>query len=408
MIPDDAELLRRYLDSGAEDAFATLVQRHIGHVYATALRRVGNDAQLAEDVAQKVFSDLARKAPALRNRAALGGWLHIAAQVTAAAVVRAEQRRKTREASTAAMQDSTFPPRDQADLSALQPALDEALVGLKDTEREAIVLRFFQQRSFAEVGAALRVSEDGARKRVERALEKLRRGLARRGITATAVAVGAALGAVGTIAVPALVASRVASGALAGAAAGGGATSVFWAAVAQAAWPAAAVVAVATSLCVVQQNRQRALAGELERLRIGTGEMAAVRAENDRLAGALATAEELRRAGAKLEELRQAAAARPGSGTAEAAGGASDTLVVKANGTLEWRGERVSLAEFVRRLKELRERGAATNSAIAIAAPDAGFSALAYVIDETRKAGINEVVVTSATKPEPKLGFSWF
>src|SRR5215207_7028006 len=93
----DRELLRCYLDQNSETSFAELVQRYLGLVYSTALRRVGGDAQLAEDVAQKVFSDLARKAASLTERASLAGWLHVSAHVTSAAVVRSERRRKARE-----------------------------------------------------------------------------------------------------------------------------------------------------------------------------------------------------------------------------------------------------------------------------------------------------------------------
>src|SRR5579859_7351651 len=94
---DDPELLRRYVEDHAEEAFTELVGRHLGLVYSTALRRVGQDAHLAEDVAQKVFIDLARKASLLRGRATLSGWLYVSTHVASAAVVRSERRRKTRE-----------------------------------------------------------------------------------------------------------------------------------------------------------------------------------------------------------------------------------------------------------------------------------------------------------------------
>src|SRR3954470_21076544 len=93
----DSELLRRYVEEKSEAAFSELVQRHIGLVYSVALRRVGGDAHLAEDVTQTVFNDLARKASTLRDRATLGGWLYLSAHHASAAIVRTEHRRKARE-----------------------------------------------------------------------------------------------------------------------------------------------------------------------------------------------------------------------------------------------------------------------------------------------------------------------
>src|SRR5882724_8495971 len=101
---NDTELLRSYIDDRSEDAFAELVRRHLGLVYFAALRRVGNDTHLAEDVAQKVFSDLARKAPALRHRITLTSWLYVSAQLASADLVRREQRRKHRETAAHSMQ----------------------------------------------------------------------------------------------------------------------------------------------------------------------------------------------------------------------------------------------------------------------------------------------------------------
>src|SRR5688572_4956748 len=93
----DRELLHEYVERRSEQAFAELVARHINLVYATALRRV-RDSHLAEDVAQSVFILLARKAGSIREGEALAGWLYRATCFIAASAVRAERRRRDREA----------------------------------------------------------------------------------------------------------------------------------------------------------------------------------------------------------------------------------------------------------------------------------------------------------------------
>lgn len=184
----DRELLRCYLEQKSETAFTELVRRHLGLVYSTALRRVGGDAQLAEDVAQKVFSDLARKAASLTEHASLAGWLHVIAHVASAAVVRSERRRRVREAEAHVMQTTVAAAPSDSDWTHLRLVIDGAIIALKAQDRTAIAFRFFAQRSFAEVGTALRLTEDAARKRVDRALDKLRATLERRGVTSTATA----------------------------------------------------------------------------------------------------------------------------------------------------------------------------------------------------------------------------
>src|SRR6266571_8581450 len=190
MMPD-TELLTRYANRRDEAAFSELVRRHLDHVYSTALRLVGRDTQLAEDVTQAVFTDLARKAGSLRDCQALSGWLHTSARFAAAKVVRAEQRRRQRERITL-----TMPPTPSAsvpDWEQVRSFLDETIAELGDTERDALLLRYFEKKPFAEVGAALGLSENAARMRVERALDRLRSHLAAKGITSTTLALGTAM-----------------------------------------------------------------------------------------------------------------------------------------------------------------------------------------------------------------------
>src|SRR2546425_144532 len=120
---EDAQLLRRYAEAGSESAFSELVSRHIDLVYSAALRQVGGDAHLAQDVAQTVFADLARKARTVSGHEVLTGWLYQAARYAASKAVRTERRRATREKEAVAMQE----PSSDASWEQLQPVLDEAM-----------------------------------------------------------------------------------------------------------------------------------------------------------------------------------------------------------------------------------------------------------------------------------------
>ena len=165
----DPELITAYVQ-GSETAFRALVARHVNLVYATALRQVG-DSGLAEEISQNVFVVLARKAPRLTGTQTLAGWLHRTTILEAKARIRAELRRKRRDqtaAELAAIESEGAPALD-----ALVPLLDEGLLKLRESERLALVLRFLEERSLREVGVAMGVDEDAARKRVSRALERL-------------------------------------------------------------------------------------------------------------------------------------------------------------------------------------------------------------------------------------------
>jgi len=216
---EDAELLRRYAEDRSEGAFAELVKRRVGLVYSVAVRQCGGDAQLAEDVTQKVFTDLARKAGELAARPVLSGWLYRSAQFAASDVVRSERRRRAREEANALMDESTVGNADAgtaADWEKLRPVLDEALAELGEQDRDAVALRFLEEKSFAEIGRRLELSEDAVRKRVSRAVEKLQGLLARRGVTSTEAALALVLANQAAATVPAGLAASVTSGALAG------------------------------------------------------------------------------------------------------------------------------------------------------------------------------------------------
>jgi RNA polymerase sigma factor (sigma-70 family) len=227
----DAELLRRYMEDRSEAAFAELVSRHVGLVYAAALRQVGGATHRAQDVAQTVFVALARQAGPLSQRTEIVGWLYTSTHHAAAKLKRTEQRRARREQEAQAMNEINADDGAAADWERTRPVLDEAMHGLSDADREAILLRYFQNRRLAEVGQRLGMSEDAARMRVDRALDKLQVLLRRRGITSTTTALGVVLANPLLAAAPAGMAASVTGAALAGMAVGAGAGSAVSAAI---------------------------------------------------------------------------------------------------------------------------------------------------------------------------------
>lgn len=219
---EDAELLRRYAADRSEAAFAEIVQRHLPLVYSVARRQVEPDRHLAEDVAQKVFADLARKAGPLSRHPVLTGWLYRSAQFTAIDLVRSERRRRAREQEAQTMQEIMNSSEGAIDGEKLRPVLDQAMGELADRDRDAVMLRFYEGRPFAEVGQKLRLTDDAARMRVERALDKLRALLAQRGVTSTTAALTATLASQAAGAPPAGLAAAVTGGVLTTAGAGAG------------------------------------------------------------------------------------------------------------------------------------------------------------------------------------------
>jgi RNA polymerase sigma factor (sigma-70 family) len=217
---DDAVLLHRYAREKSQAAFAELVERRIDLVYGVALRKVGGDAHLAEDVAQRVFADVARKAAVLASHPAFAGWLFRSTHYTATQLVRAERRRRAREEKAETMKEP-WHDEDAAqaiDWERLRPLLDDFISELGERDRTAVVGRFFEGLPLAEIGRRLQISEAGAQSRVERAVEKLRSALARRGVTSTSAALGVALANQTGAAAPAGLATSVTTAALAGAA----------------------------------------------------------------------------------------------------------------------------------------------------------------------------------------------
>jgi RNA polymerase sigma factor (sigma-70 family) len=222
---DSQQLLADYVRNGSDEAFRELVTRYLALVYSTALRLVGGDTHRAEDVAQTVFVDLARKACTLPADVMLGGWLHRDTCFVASKTMRSERRRQSRERQAVEMNSS----QDHSELALMHvaPLLDEAINRLGAEDRTAILLRFFEQRDLRSVGNALGSTEDAARMRVNRALEKLHSLLTHRGVTLSAAALGTVLTAEAVTAAPVGLAVTISSVALASAATGTGTTLTF-------------------------------------------------------------------------------------------------------------------------------------------------------------------------------------
>ena len=196
--PTDLQLLRRYAAERDDAAFALLAARHVDWVYSVA-RRTVRDEHLAEDVTQAAFILLARKAKKLAaaERTVVSAWLFAATRWVSAAALRSEGRRRRREGQAAidAAARSSGGASESDDWEPVAAMLDELVARLRAEDRRAVLLRYYERKSFGEVGAALRVSEEAARKRVARAVKRLREMFARRGVTAP-----------GTVDVPALAA----------------------------------------------------------------------------------------------------------------------------------------------------------------------------------------------------------
>jgi len=222
MLPDmsdtDLELLSRYTRQHAEDAFAELVRRHLGLVYSAALRQV-RSPQLAEEVAQSVFLDLARSAPKLKPGTILTAWLYQVTRRTAIDVVRREASRQLRESRWGGTTEINAMNATSTDWTHIGPLLDEAMHVLDETDRTAVLLRYFENKSLREVGAMLGMSENAAQKRLARAVERLRDFFAGRGITIDAnglvVLISANAVIVAPIGLSAATASAVAAGGMA-------------------------------------------------------------------------------------------------------------------------------------------------------------------------------------------------
>jgi len=284
---DDAELLRQYVQTGSEDAFAELVHRHLPVVYSSALRQSGGDVELAKDICQTVFIDLGRKARSLLGHELVIGWLFAATRFTAADMLRGNRRRQNRESIAASMHENAA--EHALEDPRLTSALDAAMAELPSEDRNAVLLRFFQGKPLREVGAALGTNEDAARMRVTRALGRLHGLLKQRGVTLSVAALGTALAAQVVTAVPVGLAATITAAALAGTTITTTATAtkaLTMTTMQKAVITIAVAGSVTTSLLLTVHNRAR-LSEAREVLRQRAAQVLHVQEENERL-GSLA------------------------------------------------------------------------------------------------------------------------
>ena len=204
---DDMALVREYAARQSEQAFETLVARNVSLVHSAALRQL-RDPHLAEEITQTVFIILARKAGSLNPKTILPGWLYRTTRYVAAAALKIQRRREYRE-QEAHMQAVIQKAQTDPAWEQFSPLLDEAMANLRDKDRDAIVLRYFQNRSLRDVGAVLGVDEYAAQKRVARALEKLHAFFTKRGVRSTAEIIAGAISANSVQTAPALLAKSV-------------------------------------------------------------------------------------------------------------------------------------------------------------------------------------------------------
>lgn len=207
----DMDLVREYLTGRSEQSFERLVSRHIALVYSSALRQV-RDPNLAEEITQAVFIILARKAASLSPKTILPGWLYRTTRFTAANALRTRATRQRYE-QEAVMEFATENSSTETAWLELAPLLDEAMARLRQTDRDALLLRYFENKSLRDVGAALGTNEESAKKRVARSLEKLRNFFKGRGVSLSATVIAGALSANSVQAVPVGLAVAVATAA---------------------------------------------------------------------------------------------------------------------------------------------------------------------------------------------------
>jgi RNA polymerase sigma factor (sigma-70 family) len=290
----NTDLLRSYAQDRSESAFTELVRRHIDLVYSAALRESRGNTSQAEDITQLVFAEVARQASKLSRHPALAGWLYTCVRHMNSNARRSETRRQRREREAQTMNELLSSDSPDPVWRQVQPELDDAMHELNETDRTAVVLRFFEDRSLKEVGLALGINENAARMRVDRALEKLQSLLAKRGITSTASGLAAAIVAGAVASAPTGLVASVVTGAMA---ATGATTSTVFTALKlmtmsklKAGIISAVVVASVATPLVMQHQAQVKLREENRSLRQQAAHLAQLQTENEHLSNLVAQA----------------------------------------------------------------------------------------------------------------------
>ncbi len=321
---NDMMLLAEYSRLGSEEAFAGLVTRHVNLVYSVALRHVQVPAH-AEEITQAVFVILARKAGSLGHLQILEGWLHETTRLTALGFLRRERRRQLRE-QQACMESSLQTQPDTDAWKSFAPLLDEAMAQLNSKDRDALILRFFKDRSVREVAEAMGLKENAAQQRILRAVEKLRSFFSRRGVVVPAAAVTAAITAHSVQAAPGTLAHSVTLFAAAkGTAASASTLTLIKGALKTMAWTksqstiAAGVIALSLAAPFFLQHTASAKVRAVDdSLQQQAAKISSLKSENDRLSSAAAGASLSQEQIADLRKLRtEMAALQPAARSAE-------------------------------------------------------------------------------------------
>ena len=264
MMNDDLTLLREYARNNSEEAFAALVARYVNLVYSVALRQV-RDAHLAGEITQAVFIILARKADSLGDKTILPGWLCRTARYASTNALTIQRRRQHRE-QEAYMQSILNEAEPVETWNQIAPLLDGAMEQLGQKDHDAVVLRFFENKNFAEVGASLGASEDAAKMRVNRALEKLRKFFTKRGVSSTTAIIAGTISANSVQAAPVVLAKAVTAIAVAkGAAASGSTLALIKGALKIMAWSKAKTAIVTTAVVLLGAGTVTVALKEIQR-----------------------------------------------------------------------------------------------------------------------------------------------
>jgi RNA polymerase sigma factor (sigma-70 family) len=279
---NDITLLREFAERKSEPAFAEIVRRHLNLVYSVGLRFT-RDTEDAQDVAQAVFILLAQKVGSLRERSSLTGWLYETTRFTAMKFLRTRARRAARE-QEAAMQSNLNDAHSDNLWLRLEPLLEEAMSRLSEKDRELIALHFFESKSHAETAAALGIAEWATRKRVARAIEKLRGFFVRRGVAVPAAVLVAVIAANSVQAAPVALAKTVTAAAIAkGATASASTLTLIKGALKLMAWTKMKTAAVVGVVVILTAGTTTTLVIKHERSRRAGGSVAAANAQNSTL-----------------------------------------------------------------------------------------------------------------------------
>lgn len=296
----DQQLLRDYVESGSEDAFAALVRRYVDLVYSAALRMVG-DQHLSQDVTQAVFAAVSQNAKKLLHCTVLSGWLYRTTRNQAAMIIRSQVRRQSREREAASMNHDSFPSATGWDQ--VGPHLDSLMSQLAQADRDALLLRFFERKTARQIGEQLGLSEEAAQKRVARALDRLRSSFSKAGLAVPSTTLGGIISVQAVQAAPVGLAATVTAGALCTTGANTGAISLlkFMTLTKLKTGIVGAALAAAVSIPVIQQHSLAKL-----RLHVAAIEMQKQqRAEWDRLQAENGQLAALQVDSAELQRLRQ-------------------------------------------------------------------------------------------------------